>query len=132
MKTQESDDTKRRIDELHKKGKIILFPSDNFINDVVNELERIKRNLLHQTSITTMAGKIISNARDSNMDISVAPVLSIEEMKHSNEERKFEAFLQAYKLTGVSLVKCDNGTLLIELLTSYEGRTYRNVNWCVL
>ena len=45
-----------------------------------------------------------------------------EELKHSNEERKFETFLQAYRLTGVSLIKCDNGTLLIELLTSYEGQ----------
>ena len=126
MKTQqENDDSKKRIDGLHKKGKIISFRCDNFINDAVNELERIKRNLLRQTSITTVAGKIISKengARDSNMDSSVTPVLPTqEEIKHSNEERKFEAFLQAYKLTGISLVKCDNGTLLIELLTSYEG-----------
>ena len=123
MKTQqENDDSKKRIDELHKKGKIILFRRDDFINDAVNELERIKRNLLLQTSITTVAGKIISNPRDNNTDSYVLPTQ--EEMKHSNEERKFEAFLQAYKLTGISLVKCDNGTILIELLTSYEGRTY--------
>ena len=102
-----------------------FYSRDNFTINVVNELERLKRDLLRQTSITTVAGKIISNgngARDSRMDNSVSTVLPTqEELKHSSEERKFEAFLQAYRLTGVSLVKCDNGTLLIELLTSYEG-----------
>ena len=92
----------------------------------MNELERLKRDLLRQTSITTVAGKIVgsgNDTRDSRMDNSVSTVLPTrEELKHSNEERRFEAFLQAYRLTGVSLIKCDNGTLLIELLTSYEGQ----------
>lgn len=93
-------------------------------SDIVNELERLKRDLLRQTSVTTVAGRIINKGngpRDNSMhSSSVLP--TSEEVKQSIEERKFEAFLQAYRLTGTSLVKCDNGTLLIELSTSYEGK----------
>ena len=126
MKTQETDDGKMRIDELHKKGKVIHCHVNNVTTDVVNELERMKRDLQRQASITTMAGKIITNgngARDSRMDTPVCNGLPTrEELRHSNEERKYEAFLQAFRLTGVSLVKCDSGILLIELLTSHEGQ----------
>jgi len=92
----------------------------------VQELEGVKRDLLRQTSITTVAGKIITNghgARENSVNIPSSTELpTSEELKHCNEERKFEAFLQAYRLSGVSLIKCDNGTLLFELLTSYKGQ----------
>ena len=91
----------------------------------MNELEKLKDDLLRQTSITTVAGRIVDNengARDISMHDSSSSVLPTQEdLKHCNEERKFEAFLQAYRLTGISLVKWDQGSLLIELLTSYEG-----------
>ena len=91
----------------------------------MKELERLKRDLLLQTSTTTVAGKIITNsngARDDSVDNSTSAIMpTLEELRISNEERKFETFLQAYRLTGVSIVKYDQGTLLIELLTSYEG-----------
>lgn len=92
----------------------------------MGELERLKSELLRQTSITTVAGKIVNNedgARDKIVDKPSSGVLpTLEELRNCDEERKFEAFLQAYRLTGISLIKCDNGILLIELLTSYEGQ----------
>lgn len=85
----------------------------------------MKRDLLRQTSITTVAGKIVtkeSGARDVGADSSKSSVLPTqEELKCCIEQRKFEAFLQAYRLTGISLVKCDGRIILIELLPSYEG-----------
>lgn len=85
----------------------------------------MKRNLLRQTSITTVAGKIVRDgldARDSSGDNSGSTVLPAEEqLKLFTEQRKFEAFLQAYRLTGISVVKCDQGVLLIELVTSCNG-----------
>lgn len=98
------------------------FTADTY---TVRELEAVKRDLLRQTSITTVAGKIISNgngARDSSVDGSGSTVPPTqEELRLSIEERKFEAFLQVYRLTGITVVKCDNGVLLIELVTSYNG-----------
>ena len=92
----------------------------------MGELERLKRDLVCQASITTMAEKVVtsgSGARGNRMDNPVSNRLPTpEELRHSYEERKFEAFLQAFRLTGVSMIKCDSGTLLIELLTSHEGQ----------
>lgn len=85
----------------------------------------MKRDLLRQTSITTVAGKIVSkgnSARDSSVDHSASAVLPTpEEVRLFIEERNFEAFLRAYRLTGMSIVKYEQGTMLIELSTSYEG-----------
>ena len=73
---------------------------NNVTIDVVNELERLKCDLLCKASITTMAGKVItsaSGARDSRLDNPVSNRLPApEELRHSYEEKKCEAFLQAF------------------------------------
>ena len=126
-KEQTADASKKRIDELHERGMLIVICYEIFTSDtyIVRELEALKRDLLRQTSITTVAGKIISNGNGScdnsvySSDSTVPPTQ--EELRLSIEERKFEAFLQAYRLTGISVVKCDQGVLLLELATSYNG-----------
>ena len=70
---------------------VIHFHMNNVTIDVVNELERLKCDLLCKASITTMAVKVItsaSGARDSRLDNPVSNRLPApEELRHSYEEK---------------------------------------------
>lgn len=66
-----------------------------------------------------MAHKIVAGG---TCDIPHSSALrTSQEVLQNAEERKLEAFLQAYRLAGTSIVKYENGVLLIELLTSFGG-----------
>jgi len=89
----------------------------------VEELEKKKYDLLQQLSITTVAQKIVTDNQDGTHDTpqQSSALCTPREVVQDTEERKLEAFLQAYRLAGTSIIKFENGVLLIELLTSYEG-----------
>jgi len=88
----------------------------------VEELEKKKYDLLQQSSITTVAQKIVAKNQDGTHDTLPSSALCTpQEVVQDTEERKLEAFLQAYRLAGTSIIKFENGVLLIELLTSYGG-----------
>ena len=88
----------------------------------MEELEKKKYDLLQQASITTVAQKIVASTQDDTQDTPQSSALCTpQEVTQGAEERKLEAFLQAYRLTGMSIMKYENGVLLIELLTLYGG-----------